>query len=174
MSDSVRPHRWLPTRLPCPWDPPGKNTGVGCHFLLQCCVRLLATPGTAAYQAPPSMGFSRQEYWSGVPLPSPDLLNYKLWVNVHNLNFNKPSRYSWVKALKDSPKYLFLLYGKGTFTRVTTHMGKGHTRFSGTQTLSRCYSLGISKMLLLFSTNLSEGFLGIRRFKKLWSVDAQN
>ena len=35
------------------------------------CVWLLATPWTAAYQAPPSMGFSRQEYWSGVPLPSP-------------------------------------------------------------------------------------------------------
>ena len=34
---------------------------------------LLATPWTAAYQAPPSMGFSRQEYWSGVPLPSPRL-----------------------------------------------------------------------------------------------------
>ena len=34
------------------------------------CVRLLATPWTAAYQAPPSMGFSRQEYWSGVPLPA--------------------------------------------------------------------------------------------------------
>ena len=34
-------------------------------------VRLLTTPWTAAYQAPPSMGFSRQEYWSGVPLPSP-------------------------------------------------------------------------------------------------------
>ena len=34
-------------------------------------VQLLATPWTAAYQAPPSMGFSRQEYWSGVPLPSP-------------------------------------------------------------------------------------------------------
>ena len=34
-------------------------------------VWLLATPWTAAYQAPPSMGFSRQEYWSGVPLPSP-------------------------------------------------------------------------------------------------------
>ena len=33
-----------------------------------CCVRLLATPWTAAYQAPPSMGFSRQEYWSGLPL----------------------------------------------------------------------------------------------------------
>ena len=34
-------------------------------------IRLLATPWTAAYRAPPSMGFSRQEYWSGVPLPSP-------------------------------------------------------------------------------------------------------
>ena len=36
MSDSVQPHRWQPTRLPGPWDSPGKNTGVGCHFLLQC------------------------------------------------------------------------------------------------------------------------------------------
>ena len=36
MSDSVRPHRKQPTRLPRPWDSPGKNTGVGCHFLLQC------------------------------------------------------------------------------------------------------------------------------------------
>ena len=35
-------------------------------------VRLFATPWTAAYQAPPAMGFSRQEYWSGVPLPSPE------------------------------------------------------------------------------------------------------
>ena len=39
-------------------------------------VRPSATPWTAAHQAPPSMGFSRQEYWSGVPLPSP---NYMLW-----------------------------------------------------------------------------------------------
>ena len=77
MSNSVRPHRWQPTRLPRPWDSPGKNTGVGCHFLLQWVkvkslghVRLLATPWTVAHQAPPSMGFSRQEYWSGVPLPS--------------------------------------------------------------------------------------------------------
>ena len=77
MSDSVRPHRRQPTRLPRPWDSPDKNTGVGCHFLLQCMkvksesevtqsCRLLATPRTAAYQAPLSMGFSRQEYWSGV------------------------------------------------------------------------------------------------------------
>ena len=185
MPNSVRPHRWQPTRLPSPWDSPGKNTGLGCHFLLQSMevksesevaqscptlsdpmdcplpgssvhgifqarvlewgtiafsqillarsrllihaaaakslqscptlcdpvdgsppgspvpgilqartlewvaisfsnawkwkvkvkslsrVRPSATPWTAAYQAPPPMGFSRQEYWSGVPLPSP-------------------------------------------------------------------------------------------------------
>ena len=35
MSDSVRPHRRQPTWLPYPWDSPGKNIGVGCHFLLQ-------------------------------------------------------------------------------------------------------------------------------------------
>ena len=36
MSNSMWPHRRQPTRLPRPWDSPGKNTGVGCHFLLQC------------------------------------------------------------------------------------------------------------------------------------------
>ena len=36
VSDSMRPHRQHPTRLPHPWDSPGKNIGVGCHFLLQC------------------------------------------------------------------------------------------------------------------------------------------
>ena len=82
MSDSVRPHRRQPTSLPRPWDSLGKNTGAGCHFLLQCRkvkmkslsrVRLLATPWIAVYKAPPSMGFSKQEYWSGVPLPSPHM-----------------------------------------------------------------------------------------------------
>ena len=81
VSDSVWPHRRQPTSLPRPWDSPGKNMGVGCHFLPSALwevkvkspshVRLLATPWTATYQVPPSLGFSRQEYWSGVPLPSP-------------------------------------------------------------------------------------------------------
>ena len=127
MSESVWPHRHQPTRLPHPWDSPGKNTGEGCHFLLQCMklksesevaqlcltlcdpmdcslpgssvhrifqarvlewgaiafsvenimllshvsrVRLCATPQTAAHQAPPFLGFSRQEHGSGLPLPS--------------------------------------------------------------------------------------------------------
>ena len=71
MSDSVRPHRRQPIRLPRPWDSPGKNTGVGCHFLLQRMkvksesesevVSDLATPRTAAYL-----------YIT--PIPSPPLL----------------------------------------------------------------------------------------------------
>ena len=47
-------------------------------------VQLLTTPWTAAYQAPPSMGFSRQEYWSGVPLPSPLFLPLWLEANEHS------------------------------------------------------------------------------------------
>ena len=123
MSDSVRPHRQKPTRLPRPWDSPGKNTGVGCHFLLQCMkvksesevaqsCPTLSDPmdcspsgfsvhgifqarvlewGAIAFSvlscsvvsnsllpmdySPPGSsvhgGFSRQEYWSGLPFPSP-------------------------------------------------------------------------------------------------------
>ena len=157
MSNSVQPHRQQPTRLLHPGDSPGKNTGLGCHFLLQCMkvksesevaqscptlsnpmdcnppgssihrifqarvlewgaiafsgfhtnlfqisfpsvpvsitlcflsywakrhrmaspvkllsrVQLFAIPWTIAYQAPPSMEFSRQEYWSRLPFPSP-------------------------------------------------------------------------------------------------------
>jgi hypothetical protein len=47
----------------------------------QSCVRILATPWAAAYQAPQSTGFARQEYWSGVPLPSLSLLMIKI---LHN------------------------------------------------------------------------------------------
>ena len=81
VSDSVQPHRRQPTRVPVPgilqartlewvaisfsnaWKWKVKVTSLSR-------VWLLATPWTAAYHAPPSMGFSRQEYWSGVPLPS--------------------------------------------------------------------------------------------------------
>ena len=68
-------------QAPHPWDSPGKNTGVGCHFLLQC--MKVKSQNEVAQSCPtpsdpmdcilpdsPSMGFSRQEYWSGVPLPS--------------------------------------------------------------------------------------------------------
>ena len=81
-------------QAPPPWDSPGKNTGVGCHFLLQCMkvksesevaqsCPTLSDPMDCSYQAPPPMVFSRQEYWSGLPLPSPHwliaLLKLCLW-----------------------------------------------------------------------------------------------
>ena len=135
MSDSVRLHKWQPTRLLCPQDSLGNNTGMGCHFLLQCMhakslqlcptlcnpiggsppgssvpgilqartlewvavafsnacmlsrfsrVRLSATLWTAAHQAPPSTGFSRQEYWSGLPFPSPLVNLSKMYMAVHS------------------------------------------------------------------------------------------
>ena len=84
MSDSVRPYRRQPTWLHHPWDSPGKNTGVGCHFLLQCMkvkseskvAQLCSTLSDPMHCSLPGSsihGFSRQEYWSGVPLPSLDL-----------------------------------------------------------------------------------------------------
>ena len=69
-------HGLQPAKLLCSWYFPGKNTGVGCHFLLQCrkvksenvvvqSCPTFQTPWTVAYQVPLSMGVSRQEYWSG-------------------------------------------------------------------------------------------------------------
>ena len=111
LSSSSSNSRLYPVKLLCPWDSPSKNTGVGCHTLLQGIfptqgsnlgllygrqtlyhlshqgspksmllllllsrfsrVRLCATPETAAHEAPPSLGFSRQEHWIGLPFPSP-------------------------------------------------------------------------------------------------------
>ena len=70
--------RRQPTKLRRPWDSPGKNIGVGCHFLLQCItvklkslshVQLLVTPWTAAYQAPPSMDFPGKSTGVGCHCP---------------------------------------------------------------------------------------------------------
>ena len=71
-----------PPGSPRPWDSPGKNTGVGCHFLLQCMkvksesevvqsFPTLSDPMDCSLSGSSVHGFSRQEYWSGVPLPSP-------------------------------------------------------------------------------------------------------
>ena len=96
MADSVRPHRRQPTRVPCPWDSPGKNTGVGCHFLLQCmkvksesevaqsCPTLsdpmgCGLPGSSVH------GISRHEYWSGLPLPSLNLV-HSVWINYFQVS----------------------------------------------------------------------------------------
>ena len=65
MSDCVWPHRQQPTRLPRPWDSPGKNTGVGCHFLLQC-VKVKSESEVA--QSCPTL--SRQLFPNGWETPS--------------------------------------------------------------------------------------------------------
>ena len=90
------------------WDSPGKNTRVGCHCLLQCmevkgkslsCVRLFTTPWTAAYQAPPSMGFSRQEYWSGVF----SLINASCYYYFRHLNILLLKAEEFSKAAFNQP-----------------------------------------------------------------------
>ena len=53
------------------------------------CVRLIVTPWTAAHQGPPSMGFSRQGYWSGVPLPSPNIYIHTCIYLIHAITADK-------------------------------------------------------------------------------------
>ena len=85
-----------------------KNTGVGSHFLLQCMkvksesevtqsCPTLATPWTAAHQAPPSTGFSRQEYWNGVPLPSPIDCYYLMNIVLCSVIVSVPLRSTFPK-----------------------------------------------------------------------------
>ena len=78
---TLRPHRWQPIRLPCPWDSPGKNTGVGCHFLLQCVkvksqsevAQSCLTPSDPMDCSPPDSsihGIFQARVLEWVPLPS--------------------------------------------------------------------------------------------------------
>ena len=126
MSDSVRPQRQQPTRLPRPWDSPGKNTGVGCHFLLQCikvksesevaqsCLTLsdpmdCSLPGSSVH------GFSRQEYWSGVPLPAMETFK-KLLAKAPVLGHPN----------YDLPFFLLVHENKGTALGVLTQQRGGY------------------------------------------------
>jgi len=120
VSDSVQPHRRQPTRLPCPWDSPGKNTGVGCHFLLQCmkvkseseaaqsCLTLshpmdCSPPGSSIH------GIFRQEYWSGVPKSSSHLFTLSYPVNKRGFPGG-----SVVKNLPANEEDTSLIPGLGT------------------------------------------------------------
>ena len=78
----ARTLEWVPVSFSNAWKWKGKVKSLSR-------VRLFATPWTAAYQAPPSTGFSRQEYWSGVPLPSPaySLVPHKFNSRVKSLVF---------------------------------------------------------------------------------------
>ena len=63
------------------------------------CVRLLVTPWTAAHQAPPSVGFAREEYWSGVPLPSHGLVSNAASNSVLLLH-RKKNTHNWILIVK--------------------------------------------------------------------------
>ena len=144
MSESVRPHRRQPTRLCRPWDSPGKNTGVGCHFLLQymkvksksevaqSCPTLLVTPWTAAYQAPPSLEFSPKEYWSGLPLPSPPY-------STVTVNFSFLARYRSLISLS-VPFPLFLLYDCHMYLGWPKSSFRFPTNLSGQPNVTTTYS----------------------------------
>ena len=83
------------------------------------CVRLFATPWTAACQAPPPMGFSRQEYWSGVPLPSLEEPYRCLNTNSYPIHHLVPVLYSRIKAVVLSrPWVLILQYRWGLRSRT--------------------------------------------------------
>ena len=113
MSDSVWPHRWQLTRLPHPWDSPGKNIGVGCHFLLQCMkvksesevaqsCPTLSIPMDCSLPGSSIHGFSKQEYWSGVPLPSPTVARGDIkWLGNWRLRINSQERRN-LEGLKPS------------------------------------------------------------------------
>ena len=113
MSNSVRPHRRQPTRLPNPWDSPGKNTGVGCHFLLQ---YMHVTLLMAAHQAPPSLGFSRQKYWSGLPFPSPNKCNTSLDI-INAITITDHYQY----PMPFHVDFLLAHRSSNGYTKVSTH-----------------------------------------------------
>ena len=83
-------------------------------------VRLLATPWTAAYQAPPSMGFSRQEYWSGVPSPSP-LDGLVLCISTMPAKWH--SRFWSPSSPKSQLFFFFWIYCKSYHMCVFSHSG---------------------------------------------------
>ena len=97
------------------------------------CVRLSSTPWSAAYQAPPSVGFSRQEYWSGVPLPSPFFI---LLISTPVSVSESMSIYGHLASL-DIPIYLWNHDDDcGTFLLVSSRQPLSHEH------LLTCYTLG--------------------------------
>ena len=127
------PHGLQPTRLLRPWDSLGKSTGAGCRCLLQC-VKVkserevapscptLSDPMDCSPPGPPSMGFSRQEYWSGVPLPSPKktmfLFKYfHKWTKLSHGFLQRTQNKSWTYNKRPWKKYLGSSYHVSQLTR---------------------------------------------------------
>ena len=139
------------------WDSPGKNTGVVAISFSSAwqwkvkvkslsCVWLFETPWTVAYQAPPSMGFPRQEYWSGLPLPSPCT---SLLTNNH-VTFFFPHAYlslirnSWWNSYSNLFSIflvgcLILLSCKSPLYNWDTSPNKSDSCFANIFSLAKCF-----------------------------------
>ena len=102
----------------------------------------LVTPWTAAYQAPPSVGFSRQEYWSGVPLPSPFKINNTIETDKTNWLYNSMLIYrkkTWIK--QESVKFCYVLHTEHlkSHPQYTQTHGHMHTHmYTHIYTYTRC------------------------------------
>ena len=133
MSDSVQPHRQQPTRLRCPWDSSGKNTGVGCHFLLQCikvkrerevthsCLTLsdpvdCSLPGSSIH----GIFQTRVLEWGAIAfsgiytiLSQPENFNYMFFILMHEMPFLIVS--TWLIPIHPSVFNLSLTYLVSSF-----------------------------------------------------------
>ena len=122
MSDFVRSHRQQPTRLPCPWDSPGKNTGAGYHFLLQCmkvksesevaqlCLTLSDHHGLRPPRLPRPWDFPGKSAGLGCHC----LLRISHASNVQN----SPSQASTVHEIRNSMVQARLTKGRGTRDQI--------------------------------------------------------
>ena len=129
MSDSVWPHRRQPTRLPRPWDSPGKNTGVGCHFLLQCMkvksesevTHLCPTPSDPMDWSLPGSSVhgifqARVLDWGAIAL---SVLKCWIHVNIYTLKIDTGKRYPFSKENSFESRFNIKPYFQYSFIMLT-------------------------------------------------------
>ena len=157
MSDSVRPHRRQPTRLPRPWDSPGKNTGVGCHFLVQCvkvksesevaqsCLTLRDPMDFSLPRLLCPWGFPGKSTGMGCHclLPEPCEVHQKKkkklqMVHASHCRLNQSAMTGWSLSLRSEPTWLtnfnaiLMTWKEGSIIQTSIHgaVSKGEEEFS--------------------------------------------
>ena len=136
MSDSVRSHRWQPTRIPRPWDSPGKNTGMGCHFLLQC---MKVKSESEVAQSCPSL---RDPMDCSLPGSS-----------IHGIFQARVLEWG---AIAFSHKTLQLCYKKKHITKLSTHHSISSSPDSKSQQLENLFILTLGHALWLVGSQFPD------------------